>query len=140
MSIRRPRARDGSVITVARPDVVADLIRPKLRGLEQECMWVICINIRNALISVEMIGKGTVHGVECHPRDVFRAAIRQNAAGIVLCHNHPTGDPTPSQEDFELTKRLKEVGKLVGIPVVDHVVVTRDGYRSIAELMQPEGE
>ena len=78
--------------------------------------------------------KGTAHSVEIHPRDVFRRAIRSNAAGIALAHNHPSGDPTPSPEDLELTRRLVECGRLLGIPVVDHVVMTRNKFRSLAEL------
>ena len=115
---------------------VFDLLRERASGLAQEVFWAIPVNVRNKLIgdAVE-IARGTVCGVEVHPREVFRVGCRTAAAGIVLAHNHPSGDPTPSEEDVELTRRLREVGNMIGIPVVDHVVVTGNGYRSIAEHM-----
>ena len=84
--------------------------------------------------------RGTAIGVEVHPREVFRPLIRMAAAGGVLAHNHPSGDPTPSSEDLELTRRMREVGQLLGIPIIDHVVVAQNGYRSIAEWAGPELE
>jgi DNA repair protein RadC len=79
------------------------------------------------------IARGTAIGVEVHPREVFRPLIRMAAAGGVLAHNHPSGDPTPSSEDLELTRRMREVGMLLGIPVIDHVVIAQNGFRSIME-------
>lgn len=102
---------------------------------EQETFVVLCLTIRNTLLGEpRVVAIGTATGVEVHPRDVFRAAVAANAAGIVVLHNHPSGDPTPSVEDVDLTRRLKACGDLLGIPVVDHVVVTADGHASIAEL------
>jgi DNA repair protein RadC len=75
-----------------------------------------------------------VHAVEVHPREVIRPLVRMAAAAGVVVHNHPTGDPTPSPEDLQLTRRLREVGAVLGIPIVDHVVVGDRGFRSIAEL------
>jgi hypothetical protein len=72
-------------------------------------------------------------GVEIHPRDVFRPLIRQATAAVIFCHNHPSGDPAPSRADMELTARLREVGDLCGIPVLDHVIVGWEGYTSLAE-------
>lgn len=113
----------------------AALARPVMRLTEQETFVVLCLTVRNTLIGEpRVVAIGTVTGVEVHPRDVFRAAIAANAAGIVVLHNHPSGDPTPSIEDVELTRRLKACGDLLGIPVIDHVVVTVDRHVSIAEL------
>jgi len=72
-----------------------------------------------------------------HPREVFEPLIRDTAAGVLLIHNHPSGDPTPSPEDLEITRRLRQVGELVGIRVVDHVVVADEGYASFAEMGWP---
>ena len=79
------------------------------------------------------IARGSLTGVEVHPREVFRPLIRASAAAALLCHNHPSGDPSPSRQDLELTARLKEVGELCGIAILDHVVVAAEGYTSLAE-------
>ncbi len=122
--------------TVERPCDVQEILAAQCRGLEQECFWVLAVNSRNQLIGFEMIAKGTAASVEVHPRDVFRYAIRINAVGIIVAHNHPSGDPTPSPEDILLTRRLMDVGKIVGVPVVDHVVICSSGsHRSIIECV-----
>jgi DNA repair protein RadC len=108
-------------------------LRHQIGHLMTEHFVVVSINIRNQMIAVDTIAIGTVAGVEVHPREVFRAAIRAGAAGIVLAHNHPSGDASPSDSDFLLTTRLREAGRLLGIPVMDHVVVTDTAYVSIAE-------
>jgi len=105
-------------------DDVLELLRDQLIGLEQEQFWVIGLDIRNRVRSIEVVAKGTVHTVAVYPRDVFRSAIRTNVAGIVLAHNHPSEDPTPSLDDIALTRRLVAAGRLLGVPVVDHVVLT----------------
>ena len=79
------------------------------------------------------MSKGTLSSALVHPRDVFREAIRRNAAAIVLVHNHPSGDPAPSGDDMELTRRLAKIGALVGIDVLDHVIVAKEGYVSLRE-------
>jgi DNA repair protein RadC len=80
-----------------------------------------------------MVSKGTLDAALVHPRDVFREAIRRNAAAVVLVHNHPSGDPEPSRDDLELTRRLHRAGALVGIEVLDHVIVAKGGYVSLRE-------
>lgn len=106
-----------------------------MRLTEQETFVALYLTVRNTLVGEpHVVAIGCLTSVEVHPRDVFRGAIAANAAGIVILHNHPSGDPTPSAEDIELTRRLKACGDLLGIPVVDHVVVTADRHVSIAEL------
>lgn len=102
---------------------------------EQEAFYVIALDVRNQLLDIVEVARGNVCGVEVHPREVFRPAIRLAAAGVIVAHNHPSGDPTPSAQDIELTRRLRDVGTTLGIPVLDHVVVTPDRYRSICESM-----
>lgn len=129
---RRPAtARDSTRRKVDTPEMAARIVRETMRE-DQECFTVLSIDIRNGLISSDVVAIGTVCGVEVHPREVFRAAIKHAAAGIVLAHNHPSGDPTPSVEDIALTHRLREAGEILGIPVVDHVVVTRTRSVSMA--------
>ena len=110
--------------------------RPVMRLSEQETFVVLFLTVRNTLIAPpHVVAIGTATSVEVHPRDVFRAAIAANAVGIVVLHNHPSGDPTPSAEDIALTRQLKACGQLLKIPVVDHIVVTADSHRSIAEML-----
>jgi DNA repair protein RadC len=81
----------------------------------------------------QFAARGSLTGVEVHPRDVFRVLIKAGAAAVIFCHNHPSGDPSPSMQDIELTTRLREVGDMCGITVLDHVVVGASGYASLAE-------
>jgi DNA repair protein RadC len=122
----------------ARPMVIepADIfrrLRPRLGGLVQEHFIAIAIDRRNRVIGEFEIARGLVDGVEVHPREVFRPLIRVAAVAAVLAHNHPSGDPTPSNEDLALTHRLRQAGDVLGIPIMDHVVITGDSFRSIAE-------
>jgi DNA repair protein RadC len=124
--------------SVGSPEEVYRQIAPRVAGLAQEVFFVIGVDIRNGLIDVVEVARGTVMGVEVHPREVFRPLIRMAAAGGVLSHNHPSGDPTPSTEDVMLTRRLRDIGQILGIPIVDHVVVAQHGFRSIAEFLGTE--
>ncbi|MEZ4400692.1 MAG: DNA repair protein RadC [Kofleriaceae bacterium] len=105
---------------------------PRLVGLAQEVFVVIGIDARNGVVVERDIARGHLTGVDVHPREVFRPLLRAGAAAGVCVHNHPSGDPTPSDQDLALTARLKELGELVGIPIIDHVVVADDGLVSIA--------
>jgi len=96
---------------------------------------VIGVDIRNGLLDIVEVARGSVAGVEVHPREVFRPLIRMAAAGGVLVHNHPSGDPTPSPEDVALTRRLRQVGELLGVPIIDHVVTGDNAFRSVDEWM-----
>jgi DNA repair protein RadC len=107
--------------------------RARLAPLRVEEFWAVALDVRHRVQTEVCLARGSLTGVEVHPRDVFRPLIRNAAAAVIFCHNHPSGDPTPSRQDIELTTRLREVGELCGIPVLDHVVVAFDGYASIAE-------
>jgi DNA repair protein RadC len=117
-------------------DVIANLFRLMIGpSAEQEHFVVFTMNIRNVMVGADVIGKGTAFSVQVEPRDVFRYAIRTNAVGIVMAHNHPSGDCAPSAEDIVLTRRLVEAGKLLGIPILDHVVITDTRFHSIMEML-----
>lgn len=116
-------------------DAVFARMQPRFAGLSQEVFWVLALDARNGLVDEFEVARGNLTSVEVHPREVFRPLIRIAAAACVLVHNHPSGDSTPSPEDLVLTSRLRGVGELVGIPVVDHVIVAGNGHRSIAEWM-----
>ena len=108
-------------------------MRARLSGLPVEEFWAIALDARHRVLLDSMMGRGSLTGVEVHPRDVFRPLIKAGASAVLFCHNHPSGEPAPSRADIELTARLREVGDLCGIPVLDHVVVGADGYVSLAE-------
>ncbi len=112
-------------------------LRPRLGGLTQEVFVVLALDVRNVVIGELEIARGCLTGVEVHPREVFRPLIRCGAAAAIAAHNHPSGDPMPSPEDIELTRRLRAAGDLVGIPLLDHVVVGASDYSSIGELLGP---
>ncbi|MDX2087056.1 MAG: DNA repair protein RadC [Kofleriaceae bacterium] len=114
------------------------LVAQRVTGLAQELFIVVGVDIRNGLLDIVEVARGSVAGVEVHPREVFRPLVRMAAAGGVLVHNHPSGDATPSHEDIALTRRLREAGTLLGIPIIDHVVIGDRCFRSIAEWMGPE--
>ena len=108
-------------------------LRGRLSDLPVEEFWAVAVDTRHRVLFDQMLARGSLTGVEIHPRDVFRPLIRAGCAAVIFAHNHPSGDPSPSRADIELTGRLREVGDLCGIPVLDHVVVASDGYVSIAE-------
>jgi DNA repair protein RadC len=120
------------------PEDLACRLRPRVAGLQQEVFFAIGIDVRNRVLDIVEVARGSVHGVDVHPREVFRPLLRMAATGGLIAHNHPSGDPTPSQEDFELTRRLRDVGHLVGIPIVDHVIVGAATSCSIAEYLGTE--
>jgi len=122
------------------PVTVVNFMRESSRLLSVEAFQVLLLNTRKKLIRVEEISDGTLDTILVHPREVFRAAITANAAGIVLVHNHPSGDPTPSEADIKVTRDLIRAGQLLKIEVVDHVIIGRataaraKDYSSLREL------
>jgi DNA repair protein RadC len=109
------------------------LIAPKLRNLKKETFKALYLDTKNQLIKMETISIGSLDASVVHPREVFKKAIQESAAAIILAHNHPSGDPEPSPEDIELTKRLLESGNLIGIEVLDHIIVGDGEYVSLKE-------
>jgi len=110
------------------PQEVSEHIRKILRKLDRldrnkEHFFLISLNTKSKVKFVELISLGTVSATPVHPREVFRRSIIRGATSIIICHNHPSGDPEPSEEDLGLTRRLIEVGKIVGIEVLDHVII-----------------
>jgi len=104
-----------------------------LASLDRECVAVALLDTRNRLVGIHAVHVGTRHHAVVGPADVFKAAILANAHGIVVVHNHPSGDPEPSQDDIELTRQLRSAGALLGIAVLDHVVVTDSGFVSLRQ-------
>jgi len=100
---------------------------------EKECVSIITLDSANNIVRSEIIHMGTLNQSLIHPRDVFRPALFDNAAGIIISHNHPSGSLRPSTADIRLTDRLKEAGKIMGIDIIDHVIVTELGYYSFCD-------
>lgn len=131
---RRISSYTGQNPTVINTPVdVKNLLMEEMRFLEKEHFKVILLNIKNHVISVEDISVGSLNSSIVHPREVFKPAIRRSSASMILVHNHPSGDPTPSREDIEITRRLIEAGKILGIEVVDHVIIGNGIYISLRE-------
>jgi DNA repair protein RadC len=135
---RRAIESEARRATLSHAEDVYRIVEPRVAGLQQEVFLAIGVDIRNGLLDVVEVGRGSVYGVDVHPREVFRPLVRMAAAGAVLVHNHPSGDPSPSAEDVALTRRLRAVGDLIGIPVVDHVVIGAHGFRSVFEWIGPD--
>jgi DNA repair protein RadC len=114
------------------------LLRPVMGGLDQEVFVALLLNSKHRLKpnGCRIISVGTLTASLCHPREVFRPAVHAAAAGIILAHNHPSGEPEPSAEDRELTKRLREAGEILGIRVLDHVILGADRHWSFVDAGQ----
>jgi len=114
-------------ILMNRPELIAEYFRPIIQGLEIEKFWVACLNRKNRLKKLVEVTSGTATSALAHPREVFRAAIREGATAVVCVHNHPSGDPAPSAADLQVTRQLREASKAVDIDLLDHVIVGRAG-------------
>jgi len=113
------------------PEDVAAEMRGRLKGKKKEHFWVICLDTRNRLINCKPVSIGSLDTSIVHPREVFKEAVSSSAASVIFVHNHPSGDPEPSREDIELTKRLVKAGEIVGIDVLDHIIVCDKSYLSL---------
>ncbi|MBM4363772.1 MAG: DNA repair protein, partial [Deltaproteobacteria bacterium] len=108
--------------------------RPRLATLEHEEVWLLTLDGRNGLVAALCVARGGAHACALTPRDVLRPALRAGGSGMVLVHNHPSGDPTPSRDDLRVTELVALAGEAVALPLLDHVVVARGGATSIREF------
>ena len=115
------------------PQNVADFLMPRLRYAAKEQFVVILLNSKNKVIGTEVVSEGSLSSSIVHPREVFAPAILHHAAAIMVAHNHPSGDPKPSIEDEEVTRLLLRSGKVLGIPMIDHVIIGDGNYYSFLE-------
>lgn len=115
------------------PEDIYRQYRFLFEGLTTERFVVFILNSKNVVQAIEIISEGTLNASLVHPRETFRAAILGIGASIIVAHNHPSGNLEPSREDIEITQQLTEAGKIIGIPVHDHVIFTENGYTSLAE-------
>jgi DNA repair protein RadC len=125
--------RASTKVKINSPEDVAEIVMEDMRYLRKEHLRVLFLNTKNIVSDVKDLSIGSLNSSVVHPREIFSEAIRKSSSSIVICHNHPSGDPTPSQEDITITKRLFEVGKLVGIDLLDHIIIGDGKFVSLKE-------
>ena len=133
LGIRLAVSSNGTKIRVTSPSIAANYVLSEMSVLEQEHFRVMTLNTKKEINFIREISKGTINMTIVHAREVFRAAISDNAHSIILLHNHPTGDPSPSKEDIGLTKNLIEASKIIGIDILDHIIIGDNRYFSFLE-------
>jgi len=121
---------------ISSPSKARDILEEvfELSELAEEVFIIMCLDTKNKVTGLFKVSQGSLNSCIVHPREVFKRALMQNASSIILAHNHPSGDTTPSSEDISMTKRLDEAGNLLGVAVLDHIIVGANGnYRSFKE-------
>lgn len=130
---RLSRKSPGERAVIRSPQAVAELVMPHLRYENKEYFMAILLSTKNHVLSQPVISIGSLNASIVHPRELFREALRYAAASVILVHNHPSGDPAPSQEDVILTKKMVQAGQILGVSVLDHVIIGDGKYVSMKE-------
>lgn len=136
MKCRVYLVRENSVneeIRINNSEDAYDLVRDELINSDREIMLSILLTTKNTLIGVETVCIGSVQSCAVRSADIFKGALLANAVSIVLCHNHPSGSLSPSMEDLKVTQLMQEAGKILGIKVLDHIIVSYEGYKSLCD-------
>lgn len=120
-------------IDIKNPQSVVKSLQAKIKDKAKEHFKLILLNTRNKIIGISTVSIGTLDSSLVYPREVFKEAIAHNAYSVILAHNHPSGDPEPSEDDMTITSRLIEAGKILGIEVTDHVIISKNGFFSFKE-------
>lgn len=131
---RIARKQPGDRVLITSPQDVADQVHYKMVGLEQEELWILLLDSRNQLIRTDQLYRGSLNSSSVRPAEIYKSGIRHNAASLIIVHNHPSGDPSPSPEDIQLTRMLIEAGKMLELPILDHVIIGARGLTSIKSL------
>ena len=119
---------------IGSPLDVVDMMQDYLEGVDRENFVIAMLDTKNNVIGVNTVSIGSLNSSIVHPREVFKAALLAGAASIILCHNHPSGDPEPSKEDIQVTNRLVKAGEIIGIEVLDHIILGDRTYKSLKEM------
>lgn len=133
LSKRLSRQRYSLGAKFNNPRDISNIFMEELRHQKEECFVTILLDAKCRMITYEMVSKGSLTASIVHPREVYKKAISRSAYSIVALHNHPSGDPTPSKEDIHITNRLKQVGEVIGIPLIDHIIIGDRRYFSLKE-------
>ena len=126
-------AKTGGAFVCRNPEEIASYYMEEMRHMEQEHLKVLVLNTKNVLLKAIDISVGTVNASLATPREIFIEALKFRGTGVILLHNHPSGDPTPSNEDCLFTRRVEEAGKLMGVPLLDHIIIGDNSYVSLKE-------
>lgn len=130
---RRLGSESAARPSIRSPQDVSRLLMEEMRYLEKEQFRVLLLNTKHQVLAIEVVSLGDLTSTIVHPREIFKEAVRRAAAAVILAHNHPSGDPTPSREDLEITRRITEAGKILGIEVLDHIIIGDNRYISLRE-------
>jgi DNA repair protein RadC len=133
VSVIRDRSETSPIRKISDSGQIFSFLREYYEGHDREEMLAVILDAKHTIIGLHTVSIGTLTLSLVHPRETFKAAILMSAGAVILAHNHPSGDPTPSREDRTLTDRLVKAGDLLGIPVIDHVIVGDDCYVSFAD-------
>lgn len=133
LGLRASTAPMPKRVDLSNPRAVFQFLAPRMSHLDREQFVVVLLNAKNHVLDVESVSEGTLTASLVHPREIFKSAIRRSAHAMILAHNHPSGDPSPSREDREVTQRLVSAGRLLGIEVLDHLVIGDGRYVSFRE-------
>lgn len=120
---------------IQNPNDIFNIAQNVLQANEyaEENLWLITLDTKNNITGIFTVSTGSLNSSIVHPREIFKRAVLQNAASIIICHNHPSGDPAPSQEDINITKRIYDAGKILGIELLDHIIIGDNKYTSLKE-------
>ena len=130
---RRVQASLKTSSIIRTPKDASDLVMEKLRYLDREVMQLLILDTKNQVIATPLVSVGILDASMVHPREVFKDCIRRSAASVILVHNHPSGDPTPSDNDIKVTDRLRRAGEILGIDVLDHIIIGDNRFVSLKE-------
>lgn len=130
---RRINCFNRSEVKISSPKDCADIVMDEMKNLKQEQLKVIMLNKKNIVIGERVAFVGSLDTSIVHPREIFKPAISNSASSIIICHNHPSGIPEPSKEDINVTLRLKECGRIIGIELLDHLIIGYNKYISLKE-------
>jgi DNA repair protein RadC len=130
LELEKQRVKKNAITS---PGEIVEYIKTEIEDFTKENFFVVSFDVRNRILGIDKISKGTLSASLVHPRETFESAIRRHAAQIIVAHNHPSGDSDPSEDDIRITKRLFEAGKIMGIELLDHIVITKDRYCSLKD-------
>lgn len=133
LSKRIAKERHEPNAKISSPHILSQYFMEVLRHEQKECFVVTFLDAKCKMIGYQMVSTGSLTASVVHPREVYKIAIQKSAYSIIVLHNHPSGDPSPSKEDIQITERLKKVGELIGIPLLDHIIIGDGIYRSLKE-------
>ncbi|HHV35909.1 MAG TPA: DNA repair protein RadC [Syntrophomonadaceae bacterium] len=134
VSLRLVREKSVEYLSsVCTPEEAADILKPMLEDCDREKFIVLMLDTKNHAIAANTVSVGTVNSLLVHPREIYKAALLCNASAVILAHNHPSGDPTPSPEDIEITNRLNKAGEILGIEILDHIIIGDRTWISLKE-------